>query len=221
MLEIAPGTGQASVPFASRGYDLTAVELGEDLARVARRNLARFPGARVEVAPFERWPLPRRSFDLVASFTAWHWLDPGVRFAKAAGALRDGGTLAIVSTHHVDGGTREFFAAAQRCYEKWDPATEPGQRLRPAGDIPVDDTELLASGRFEQVEHRRYELEISYSARQYLDVLSTYSGHIALLGTRRAGLYACISGLIQDVHGGVIAKRYMFEMTIARKSPPR
>lgn len=221
VLEIAPGTGQASVSLASRGYDLTAVELGEDLAQVARRNLDRFPGARVEVAPFEQWPLPRRPFDLVASFTAWHWLDPGVRFAKAADALREGGTLAIVSTHHVDGGTREFFAAAQRCYEKWDPATEPGQRLRPASDITVDDTELLASGRFEHVEHRRYELEISYTAQQYLNVLSTYSGHIALSETRRAGLYGCISNLIHEAHGGMIAKRYMFEMTTAGKSQPR
>ena len=40
LLEIGPGTGQATVPLAERGYAVVAVELGAGLAAVARRNLA-------------------------------------------------------------------------------------------------------------------------------------------------------------------------------------
>src|SRR3712207_9472293 len=43
VLEIGCGTGQATVPLAERGCEVVAVELGPQMAAVARRNLARFP----------------------------------------------------------------------------------------------------------------------------------------------------------------------------------
>ena len=58
VLEIGPGTGQATVALAERGYRVVAVELGAQLAAVARRNLARFPSVEVVTAAFEDWPLP-------------------------------------------------------------------------------------------------------------------------------------------------------------------
>jgi 16S rRNA A1518/A1519 N6-dimethyltransferase RsmA/KsgA/DIM1 with predicted DNA glycosylase/AP lyase activity len=39
ILEVGCGTGQATVPFARRGYRILCVELGENLAAVARKNL--------------------------------------------------------------------------------------------------------------------------------------------------------------------------------------
>ena len=104
VLEIGCGTGQATVPLAERDCRIVAVELGAAMAAVARRNLARFPAVEVAVAAFQDWPLPPEPFDVVVAATAWHWLDPAVRVAKAAAALRPGGTLATVATHHVAGG---------------------------------------------------------------------------------------------------------------------
>jgi hypothetical protein len=40
--------------------------------------------------------------------------------------------------------------------------------------------ELDRSGRFGMVVVRRYEWEVSYTTAAYLEVLSTYCGHIAL-----------------------------------------
>ena len=58
VLEIGCGTGQATVALAERGYRIVAVELGPDMATVARRNLARFDSVEVVTAAFEDWPLP-------------------------------------------------------------------------------------------------------------------------------------------------------------------
>src|SRR5215211_2574155 len=88
VLEIGCGTGQATIPLAERGYHVVAVELGAELAAVARRNLARFPAVEVITAAFEAWPLPPEPFDLVLSATAFHWIDPAVRVDKSADALR-------------------------------------------------------------------------------------------------------------------------------------
>src|SRR4051812_30102119 len=44
VLEIGPGTGQATVPLAERGCAVVALEMGPGLAARARQNLAGFPG---------------------------------------------------------------------------------------------------------------------------------------------------------------------------------
>jgi SAM-dependent methyltransferase len=95
VLEIGSGTGQLSVPLAEHGVELAAVELGPSLAAIARRNLSGFPKAHVDVAAFDDWPLPSRTFDAVICAAAFHWLDPELRFSKSAQALRPGGILAI------------------------------------------------------------------------------------------------------------------------------
>jgi len=88
VLEIGCGTGQATVPLAERGYRIVAVELGTDMAAVARRNLAAFDAVEVVTAAYEEWPLPGEPFDVVFSATAFHWIDPAVRVSKSADALR-------------------------------------------------------------------------------------------------------------------------------------
>jgi SAM-dependent methyltransferase len=215
VLEIGCGTGQATMPLARRGYEVVAIELGGGLAEVARRNLAAFPAVEVVNAGFEDWPLPSEPFDLVFAATSFHWIDPAVRIAKPIDALRPGGALAVVSTHHVQGGDEQFFVDVQRCYERWDPATPPGLRLPAARDVP-DDDELGASGRLERVTFRRYEREITYSAEQYRDLLLSYSGHRAMEPDAQRGLLDCITRLIADRYGGRIAKRYMNELAVAR-----
>jgi SAM-dependent methyltransferase len=221
VLEIGPGTGQATVPLAERGCQVVAVELGAGLAAVARRNLARFPEVEVVTAAFEDWPLPAEPFDLVLAATAFHWVDPAVRVDKAADALRPGGTLATVATHHVAGGDESFFAAAQACYERWDPDTPPGgAALEPAADIPSSSDELDRSRRFGPASFRRHEWEQAYTTTGYVDVLLTYSGHRALDPRAQAGLLGCIAHLIDTAHGGRITKRYLTELRVASKVAP-
>src|SRR3954468_12024269 len=71
VLEIGPGTGQATRALVERGLEVTAVELGTNLAAIARRNV---PQAHVVNAEFETWEPERADFDAVVSFTAFHWI---------------------------------------------------------------------------------------------------------------------------------------------------
>ncbi|MBY8886183.1 class I SAM-dependent methyltransferase [Streptomyces sp. PTM05] len=218
VLEVGPGTGQLSVPLARLGGTLVAVELGPALARAARRNLPPWPGARVEVAAFENWPLPPEPFDAVVSATAFHWIDPAVRVVKAADALVPGGTLALVTTHHVAGGTEPFFERVQRCYERWTPGTPRGLRLPDEREVATDTGELERSGRFGEAEVTAYAQEIAYSTREYLDLLLTYSNHRALPSGARRGLLDCVGGLIEGEFGGRVTKRYLHELITARRT---
>ena len=120
LLEIGCATGLATVPLASRGFLISCVELGPELAEQARRNLARFPGVDVIQADFETWAPPAGvSFDLVYAATAWHWIDPALRYRRAWELLRAGGYLAFWSALHVfppDGDP--FFREIQDVYDE-------------------------------------------------------------------------------------------------------
>jgi SAM-dependent methyltransferase len=210
VLEIGPGTGQATAPMVERGWSVTAIELSPDLARVAH---AKLPEVEVIVADFDSWELPSATYDLVISATAFHWLDPATRVARCADVLRPGGMLAVVSTEHILGGSVQFFADMMGCYQRFmDDADTNG--LQAADAIPEDSSEVDATGRFEPVEFRRYERDLTYSTSEYLDLLSSYSGHRALTTERRDGLYGCIGALI-DAGGGSVTKRYLTQLSAA------
>jgi SAM-dependent methyltransferase len=212
VLEIGCGTGQATAPMVARGWPVTAVELSPDLAAVARRNV---PRAEVVTAAFESWPLPAERFDLVLSATAFHWIDPEVRVVKSADALRPGGVLAVVSTHHVDcSASRALYEQVQGCYERYMPDAKKGERPPVADAVPDDPAEFDASGRFGPVRFRRYEWHQEYTIAQYLDLLSSYSGHRAMPADARRALYSCISGHVERA-GGRIAKGYLTQLSAA------
>ena len=214
VVEIGPGTGQATAVLAAGGPQLVAVEFGAALAATLRRRLAGVP---VEVSTFEDWPLPARPFDTVVAFTSWHWLDPRVRAAKVAAALRPGGTLATVTTLHVRGGSTDFFDDAQECYLRWDPDVTQPERLLALDSVPPGRDEIDDDPRFEPARRLRHVQDVRYPTQSYLDLLGTYSGHRALDADRREGLLGCIADLIDGRYGGAIVKRYGYELRLARR----
>ena len=217
VLEIGPGTGQATLPLAQLGCSILTVELGAEMAEVARHNLSSFPKVEVDVSAFEDWPLPKQKFDLVVSANAFHWIDENVRMSKAADALREGGALAIISTHHIKGGTEAFFDAVQPLYEIHGLAPHLGLTLPQAQAIPKDGSDFAREKRFGEVEFRRCEWESRYSTSEYLDLLSTYSNHHILSPNAKKKFLGEISDLINNRFQGVVAKRFMVQLAIAQR----
>jgi SAM-dependent methyltransferase len=219
VLEIGCGTGQATLPLAERGLEIVCVELGEGLTAVARRTLAPFAGVEVVHASFEEWePEPRAErFDAVVAFTAFHWIDPEVRYEKSARLLRRGGTLAVVETAHVrpEGGD-PFWLEAQADYDAVAPSEEnrPPRRPDEVGDLRA---EIGESGAFGDVLVRRYLTDVVYSAEEYVAVLDTYSGHRTMEPRARERLYELIRRRIEARPEPTVPKTYLFTLNLARK----
>jgi SAM-dependent methyltransferase len=220
--EIGCGTGQATVPLAERGYRVTCVELGTRLATLAARKLARFPHVEVVNEDVETWRPERAGFDAVVAFTSFHWLDPTRRYERVAALLHPGGMLGVVATHHVlpaDGD--DFFAAVQADYEAVLPDDPQTQAGGPGPPEAVDDLgdEIAASGLFEVVGARRYVWDVTYTADEYIDVLSTYSGHRALDEERRNLLFERIRRRIAARPDCRVRKTYLALLNVARSRP--
>ncbi|HKQ78199.1 MAG TPA: class I SAM-dependent methyltransferase [Blastocatellia bacterium] len=219
VLEIGPGSGQLTIPLAERGLSLVAVELGANLAGVARRKLARFQEAEVVVADFDEWATPSEMFDLVAVATAFHWLNPTTRVRKCADALRSGGTLAIVETHWgVSYDVDRFSIESQTCHARWDPFHDPAFRLPRIEDLPQENEELATSAFFEPIAHRRYLCAREYGASQYCDLLETYSNIRAFEPETRRKFLACIANLIESRFDGKIVRHDTYDLWLARRS---
>ena len=60
LLEIGPGTGQATLKFAERGYRIRGVELGQNMADMLMQKVGNYK-VTVDVGPFEKWQ-PRGVF---------------------------------------------------------------------------------------------------------------------------------------------------------------
>lgn len=217
MVEVGCGTGKATVGLAERGLDVLCVELDAGLAAVARRNLEGFPRVRVVEAAFESWEPEDAPYDAVVAFTSFHWVDPAVRYAKAASMLRPGGAFAIAGYLHVlpaDGDP--FFREVQADYDAVLPDEENRPPPNPDEVTPISG-EIESSGLFRVVRHQRWVVDIVYTADEYLNILQTFSGHRALEGDQRRELLARIRRRIEARPGGRVRKSLLMLLTVARR----
>jgi len=215
ILEIGCGTGQATLPLARRGYAIDCVELGENLAALARAKLRNFPRVRVITCAFEAWQPGDEPYDLVLAATSWHWLDPAVAYAKAASVLTFGGVLAVVETNHVlPGGGDGFFREVQDDYAL---IGEVGPGPPRPEEVPDKSGEIEASGLFEDVSVSQYVESHEYTAAEYVALLDTYSGHRAMEPGSRHVLYRAIERRIAARARERVSKHYLFRLYVVRR----
>lgn len=223
LLEVGSATGKATLPLARRGFRITCVEIGPELAAVARRNLAAFRNVEVIGGAFETWqpPLGDR-FDLVFAATAWHWIDPALRYQRAWELLRPGGHLAFWSATHVIPECGDpFFFEIQDVYEEIGEGMPAGATwLRPGG-IPDSCAEIDRSGLFQDVVVRHFDWEISYNAEEYLRLLDTFSGHITMQAWQRDRLYAEIRRRLAQRSNGRLRRHWGAVLHVTRRADPR
>ncbi len=215
LLEIGAGTGLATEAFARRGYSITCLEPGENLAAVARRKLRQYPGVRFALTTFEEWPVQEQAFELAYSAQAFHWVDPQVGYARAAQALRPGGHLALFWNMYPDP-TGPLFEQIDQVYREHTPELVDGKSM-PYRDVIQQRQESLAqSGWFQPPAVRRFPWSQVYTTAQYLNLLNTYSDHLRLEEESRRRLFAGIAAVI-DRHGGQIEKPYLAVVYLAQK----
>ena len=217
VLEIGAGTGLATVPLARRGYSIVALELGEELARIARRRLSVHTNVEVLVTAFEAWPLPDEPFDAVVAATAFHWIDPAVRVPKAARALRPGGTLAIIETHRIPDADMRTLAALRRCQQRWGSDKPPSFDPTAADEQPESFEDIAASGLFEDLQWRTHRWRHEYSTNEFIDLLMTFSNVLVLDPADQAGLLTCVREIIDGELQGRIGEQIVNKLMVARR----
>ncbi|HEU4840928.1 MAG TPA: methyltransferase domain-containing protein [Ilumatobacteraceae bacterium] len=217
VLEIGCATGKATLPLARRGMRVTCVEPGAALAAAARTNLAGFDVDVVE-ARFEDWVPTAGPFALVVAATSWHWIDPCVRYQRVHELLEPAGHLATwAATHVVPVDGDPFFVELQDVYDEIGEGLPAGTDwLRPQA-LPDDRSDIEASELFDVVDIVQYDWETTYDADGYIDLLNTFSGHIAMAEWQRERLYGEIRRRLAARPDGRLRRHWGAVLHVSRR----
>jgi SAM-dependent methyltransferase len=153
----------------------------------------------------------------VYAATAWHWVDPAVRYRRAQEVLRPGGYLAFWQAAHViPPGGDPFFGEIQGVYDEIGEG-RPGDGVSPApGELPDETADIEASGLFDVTLVRHLDWELVYDADSYLALLDTFSGHIAMESAAREYLYAEIRRRLAARPDGLLRRHWGAVLHVAR-----
>ncbi len=217
VLEVGAGTGRATLLMARRGLSVLALEPSAEMAAVARRNCASYPGVRIERTEFEQWRGDGARYPLLFSAQAWHWIARDARYPAARAALADGGTLAAF-WNRVDWGATELRDELLDAYTQ--AGVEPDGPMHPAQPQSAElegiwEREIDAAVGLVAPEVRVYRWDCRYATDEYVALLRTHGDHIMLEPGRRESLLRSIGGAI-DAHGGAFALRYVTVLCLAR-----
>lgn len=216
LLEIGSGTGQATKPLAQKGFGITAIEIGKSLAAIAKHELCDFKNVGILCGAFEDVILPKESFDLVYSATSFHWIDPSIKYSKTYNVLKESGHLAIIHTNHIsDEKGDEFFIASQPIYDRYD-FTDKNQkpRLPKHEELKPNDVD---DHFFRLIDFQLFPIIITYTARNFVKLLNTFSNHLAADKDVQHAFYQEIEILINKEFQGKIDKHFSMSLTVAQK----
>lgn len=226
VLEIGPGTGQATGRLLDEGASVTAVELG---ATMAARIEAKYAGRdlNVEVGAFEEVTLGGESFDLVVAATSFHWVPAEAGLQRCADLLRAGGWLALWWTYFGDPDRPDPFRdAVTPIFGDLAPALVdvfPGVAFesgpRPyALDVQARIAEIDASGRFGRVHHEVIAWTGRHTPLELRALFASYSPCLALAADERTAVLDAIEELASGTFGGVVERPYLTPVYLASKT---
>lgn len=215
ILEIGPGTGQATLPFARKGFEIVAIERGEQLSTIARRNLESFPRVKIQTTTFENSTLDHAFFDLVYSATAFHFIDPNISYPKVFNLLAKNGAIALFWTVHIPGESA-LHKKIRNIYKEIAPQLDDSSIETVDEFISNIQGSILKSGMFDTPIVKQYNWVESYTADRYITLLNTHSGHQLLEAETRRHLFSRIREVFSEF-GGVIEKPYTVALFLAHR----
>lgn len=225
VVEVGIGSGQASQPVLETGCALTAVECGENFSRLCRETFAGYKRFSVITDKFEHVDFPDTQYDLVYSATAFHWVPEEAGYRKVYDMLKSGGAFARFANHpYRDKGNPALSAEIDELYVRYYDAYY-GRDRGTGGETAKEYSEGQAAALaqiagkygFTDIRHAMFYRTRTFSAEEYVELLGTYSDHIAIEESIRKEFFAEIGKAINR-HGGVFTLYDTIDLELARKS---
>jgi ubiquinone/menaquinone biosynthesis C-methylase UbiE len=225
-LEIGAGTGKATAPFLDKGYIVTAVEMGTNMAEFLLEKFNKYTNFNVITSTFEDVILEEVNYDLIYSASAFHWVDAEIGCPKVFHLLRKGGAFALFRSNPVPAEGEELYEEIQTVYDKYyytyyisneRPVRKSKEEFWKSSEIYRGfRIECLERYGFSEVTMKLYDASRTYSADEYIALLDTYSDHRGLPDDNRIALYEGIKEVILR-HGGHHMVDYIFQLYMGRK----
>lgn len=192
VLELGPGTGQATEPVLNTGCDYYAIELGENLYRKMQDKFSSRPKFHITNDDFITHSFGDQRFDLIYSAATIQWIPEEIAFSKTFELLKPGGTLAMLLTR---GDYRTpnpaLHARIQEVYR---------QHFKPETSYPCRGFGYANAPQYgyEAFEQREYPTSRIFTADEYVGYCGTHCDHIALAEPGRSLFFGGIRQAVLD-----------------------
>jgi trans-aconitate methyltransferase len=171
VLELGPGTGQATEPILRTGCDYRAIELGEHLTAKMVENFGRYPNFSIVCDDFITHDFGDRKFDMIYSAATIQWIPEQIAFEKTFSLLKPGGVLAMMLTKSdYRTPNEELYENIQKVYaEHWRPVEHYAQKFVYTNAVNYG---------YVDFERREYYGRRVMSAEEYVAFSGTHCDHI-------------------------------------------
>lgn len=215
VVEIGIGGGQATLPILKTGCKLTAVEYGGNLAELCRQKFKAYPSFSAITTKFEDFVCDNNLFDLIYSASAFHWIPEEIGYTKVFEMLKSGGVFARFANHpYKDKGREEIHEALQKIYSVYLPGSLCSSEY--SEDDAKRRADIAQNYGFIDISYKLYHRTRSFSAKEYISLLATYSDHIAIEENTRKKFFSEIEKAINNL-GGQITIYDTIDLQLARK----
>ena len=220
VVEIGIGGGQATLPFLQTDCSLTAVEYGGQLAEICRDKFKDFPNFHVITGKFEDIDFERNFYDLVYSASAFHWIPEEIGYTKVFSMLKSGGVFARFANHpYQDKGRPALAEEIQDLYAVYYNKFHNKKQSKPREYCEEQASyraEIARKYGFVDVAFALFHRTRTFTAKEYITLLGTYSDHIVIEEGIRTEFFAKIEESINR-HGGEITIYDTMDLQLARK----
>lgn len=221
VVEVGIGSGQATRPFLQTGCRLTAVEYGKHFSALCREKFRDFPNFSVITGRFENTAFAEGAYDLVYSASAFHWVPEEIGYPKVYAMLKSGGAFARFANHPFRGYDNPALAQEiDALYAAYYYPSYPDKKPEMVREYTAQQARARAMTAeaygFRDIRYALFYRIRRFSAEEYVQLLGTYSDHIALEETVKTAFFAGIERAINR-HGGEITLRDTMDLQLARK----
>ena len=192
VLELGPGTGQATEPVLDSGCRFSCIELGGNFARILAGKYGKRPNFHLIHDDFITHDFGMSRYDLIYSATTIQWIPEEIAFPKTFSLLRPGGMLAMMLTK------RDYRTPNPNLYERIQQVYT--QYFRPAipythGSFRYEDAMKYGYTDWRKNEFRTTQI---YTADEYVAFCGTHCDHLVTPEPYRSRLYAGLRQAVMD-----------------------
>lgn len=212
VLEIGPGTGQATEPILKTGCDYHALELGEHLYEVMIRKYGHYANFNIVNDDFITHDFGGNRFDMIYSAATIQWIPEEIAFSKTYELLRQGGTLAMMITRSdYKTPNEELYQNIQKVYDEY---------FRPETyykdmTAPFDYGNAVNYG-YVEFEKREYHGQRVFTADEYVAFCGTHCDHIVIPEPYKSRFFTGLKEAVLKA-GNRIVFNDTYDLYLARK----
>lgn len=220
VVEIGIGGGQATLPFLKSGCNLTAVDYGDNFCEICREKFKEYPNFSAVSGKFEDIDFNNNEYDLIYSASAFHWIPEEIGYRKVYSMLKDGGVFARFANHpYRDKGKPDLSKEIDEIYAEYyyKYHNKEREKLVEYSEEQARSRAMIAEKYgFTDIQYKLFYRTRTFSAKEYIMLLGTYSDHIAIEEKIRTEFFSKIEAAINQ-HGGEITIYDTIDLQLARK----